>query len=251
MDLWPAGGPGLPQVLPEGQEPRAERQSSSCSLPAVDQTAHVIDFLIRPVSAVILPQVFDGGDGQDEEHGGQSQFRLESLDQGDEVQQSDEDEVDVGEPVELLEEVLGQEGQQRVLGGLNLVVRVGSVRVLLPFGAVVEKVGVDEPAFALLRFLLSPPGASRTLGRAQLFLLRRHRQPRSQLSLFARFLVVSRKTSDSFGLCYHSFTGPMFVSVLAGVQADGSVSSMSAPLIAGRRETFCLFSLFLLGRMLR
>lgn len=75
-------------------------------LHAVHQTIHVIDFFIRPVSPVILPQVFDGGDRQNKNDRSESKFWLESVDNWDKIQQSDEDEVDVGEPVELLKEVL-------------------------------------------------------------------------------------------------------------------------------------------------
>ena len=40
------------------------------------------------------------------------------------VEENDEEEVEVGEAVELLEEVLGEEGEQRVLGRAHVVVEV-------------------------------------------------------------------------------------------------------------------------------
>lgn len=79
------------------------------SLPAVDQTVHVVDLFIGPVSPVVFPQVFDGGHGQDEDHGSQSELGLERVDNRNKVEQSDEDEVNIGEPVELFEEVLWKE----------------------------------------------------------------------------------------------------------------------------------------------
>lgn len=81
----------------------------------------MIDLLVRAVAAVILPQVLDGRDRQDEEHGGQGQLRLEGIDGWHEVEEGDEHKVHVGQAVELLKEVLGQEGQCRVLGGLEAV----------------------------------------------------------------------------------------------------------------------------------
>ena len=81
----------------------------------------MVDLLVGAVAAVILPQVLDGSDRQDEEHGGQGQLRLEGVDGRHEVEEGDEHEVDVGQAVELLEEVLGQEGERRVLGGLEAV----------------------------------------------------------------------------------------------------------------------------------
>lgn len=89
--------------------------------PAVHQALHVVDLLVGAVAAVILPQVLDGSDRQDEEHGGQGQLRLEGVDSWHEVEERNEHEVDVGQPVELLKEVLGQEGECCVLGGLKAV----------------------------------------------------------------------------------------------------------------------------------
>ena len=40
------------------------------------------------------------------------------------VEENDEEEVEVGEAVELLEEVLGQEGEEGVLGRAHVVVEV-------------------------------------------------------------------------------------------------------------------------------
>ena len=40
------------------------------------------------------------------------------------VKEDDEEEVEVGESVELLEEILGEEGEQRVLGRPHVVVEV-------------------------------------------------------------------------------------------------------------------------------
>ena len=134
----------------------------------------MIDLLVRPVPPVVLPQVFDGSDGQDEDHRSQGQLGLERVDDRHEVEQRDENEVDVGEPVELFEQILGQEGEQGVLGRLNLVVCIVSVRVFLPFGVVVEYVCVHGSGFALFEFLLSLPFDFRIFGHRGVFALSRH-----------------------------------------------------------------------------
>lgn len=81
----------------------------------------MVDLLVGAVAAVILPQVLDGSDRQDEEHGGQGQLRLEGVDSRHEVEERDEHKVDVGQAMELLKEVLRQEGESCVFGGLETV----------------------------------------------------------------------------------------------------------------------------------
>lgn len=109
--------PGGTPVLSATTSPALTRPAS----PAVHQALHVVDLLVGAVAAIILPQVLDGRDRQDEEHGGQGQLRLEGIDGWHEVEEGDEHKVDIGQAVELLKKVLGQEGQRRVLGGLELV----------------------------------------------------------------------------------------------------------------------------------
>ena len=82
----------------------------------------MVDLLVGAVTAVVLPQVLEGRDRQDEEHRRQCQAGLKGVHGRHEVEQRDEDEVHVGQAMELLEQVLGQEGQQSVLGGLEPVV---------------------------------------------------------------------------------------------------------------------------------
>lgn len=115
--LWELVPGGTPALCASRALPSPARTLSAS--PAVHQALHVVDLLVGAIAAVILPQVLDGGDRQDEKHGGQGQLRLEGIDGRHEVEEGDEHKVDVGQAVELLEEVLGQEGQCRVLGGLE------------------------------------------------------------------------------------------------------------------------------------
>lgn len=122
-DLLTALSPHLRWLSPGARRDPALSATTPCltrpASPAVHQALHVVDLLVGAVAAVILPEVLDGGDRQDEEHGGQGQLRLEGIDGWHEVEQGDEHKVDIGQAVELLKEVLGQEGQCRVLGGLE------------------------------------------------------------------------------------------------------------------------------------
>lgn len=94
----------------------------------------MVDLLVGAVTAVVFPQVLDGRDRQDEEHGGQGQLRLEGVDRRHEVEQRDEDEVDIGQAVELFKEVLRQKGEGRVLGGLETVAGQGGPLGFLRLG---------------------------------------------------------------------------------------------------------------------
>lgn len=148
------------------------------TLPAVHQTVHVVDLLVGPVPPVVLPQVLDGGDGQDEDDRGEGELRLERVHHRHEVEQRDEDKVNIGKAVELLEEVLGQEGEHGVLGGLDLVAGVVSVGVLLALGAVEEYVDVHQPRLALFALLFPLPldfGGS--FGRPGVLGVPRHNRP--------------------------------------------------------------------------
>lgn len=99
---------------------------------AVDPAGGVVDPIVRTVPAPVLEGVLDGRDAQDEDEGQHGYLLPEGVHGGHEVQQNDEEEVEVGESMKLLEEILGNEGEQRVLGGTDSVVRVGPVRVLAP-----------------------------------------------------------------------------------------------------------------------
>lgn len=186
-------------------------------LPAVHQAVHVVDLLVGPVPPVVLPQVLDGGNGQDEDDGREGELRLERVHHRHEVEQRDEDKVNIGEAVELLEEILRQEGEHGVLGGLDLVAGVVSVWVLLALGAVEEYVDVHEARLALLALLFSRPldfGGS--LGRPRVLGVPRHNRPgpgraessRAEpgLQTFPHLSVSRPLIRQSVPLCYHSFS---------------------------------------------
>ena len=72
----------------------------------------------------------DGRDAEDEDDGDHGDFLAESRDGRNPVEQHDEQEVEVGEAVELFQQVLGHERQRRVLGGADAVVGVRLVRMV-------------------------------------------------------------------------------------------------------------------------
>lgn len=83
-----------------------------------------VDQTIRLKPAVILPYVLTSRHRQNHYDGDQSDFWLEGFHHRDEVESGEEDEVDIRKAVELFEQILGQEGEDRILGGPDPVVFV-------------------------------------------------------------------------------------------------------------------------------
>lgn len=81
------------------------------------------------MSAPVLEQVFNRCHPQHKQHRKHGDLLAESVDRRHPVQQHDKYEIQIGHPVELFEEVAGQERQQRVFGGAYPVVRPFAVRV--------------------------------------------------------------------------------------------------------------------------
>lgn len=95
------------------------------TLPIIHLTEQTVDPTVRPLSPIVFPEVCHRGDGHHHGEGQDCDRRLESIDDGHEVQRADEQEVNIGEPVHLFKEVLGEERQPGVLGGAYLVPLVG------------------------------------------------------------------------------------------------------------------------------
>ena len=78
----------------------------------------------------VLEDVLDRRHPQHEDDRQHGDLLAERVDGRHPVEQDDEEEVEVGEAVELLKQVLGEEGERGVLGGADVVVEVGAVRVV-------------------------------------------------------------------------------------------------------------------------
>jgi hypothetical protein len=94
----------------------------------------VVLLAVGAVAAEVLVGVLDGGDEEHEgerEHGGAA---AEDGDLGELVEHGDDEEVDVGQPAELLEEVAREEGEKRVLCGPDGVPRERLQRRGVPYG---------------------------------------------------------------------------------------------------------------------
>lgn len=98
-------------------------------LPAIDQGLSVIDDFIRFVSPEVFPGILDGGDSEDDTDWNHAHHWLERIDHGDEIQNDDAHKIEIGKAVQLLEKVLGYEGQHCVLAGLDLVPAIVAVGV--------------------------------------------------------------------------------------------------------------------------
>lgn len=87
--------------------------------------------VIAAVSLVVIVGVLNARDHEhtDERDGGGD--GRERRDDGDQLQHQQAQEVEVGQPLELLEQVVRDEVQQRVLGGLDVVFGIIKLRVEL------------------------------------------------------------------------------------------------------------------------
>lgn len=82
-----------------------------------DGASAVVFKLVGAVTAEVFVGVFDGGDGEDKGEREDGSFTAEDAELGDLIHGGEDEEVDVGETVELLEEVAREEGEERVFGG--------------------------------------------------------------------------------------------------------------------------------------
>lgn len=69
------------------------------ALPAVDEAFSVVDHFVGFVPLEVFPSILDGSDPQDDTDGYQVHLRLESIDHGDKIQNSNAHEIDIGKPV--------------------------------------------------------------------------------------------------------------------------------------------------------
>lgn len=92
------------------------------NLPAVNMAQKPVDQMIWLKPAVVFPDILDSRHWQHQYDRSQSDLWLEGLHHRNKVECSKEDEVDIGKAMELLKQILGQEGEERILCGLNLVV---------------------------------------------------------------------------------------------------------------------------------
>lgn len=126
---------------------------SLSSLPAVNEARRVVQLPVRLVPPEILPGVLQGRQTQHDTDGNQSYLWLEGIYNGDEVEYSQAYEVDVGQAVELLEKVHGDEEERGVLGGLDAVAWEVAIGLLPLLQALIRQIG--RQAAELL--LPSPP----------------------------------------------------------------------------------------------
>ena len=94
---------------------------------AVHSTRRVVHVLVAGVPSPVLEEVFDGGDDEDEDDGDHGDLLAKGVDGGHPVEEDNEEKVEVGKAVELLEQVPGNEAEQGVLGRPDPVVEVGRV----------------------------------------------------------------------------------------------------------------------------
>lgn len=75
------------------------------------------------MAAPVFIGILDGRDKKDEGEGKDRSPTAEDRKLGELVEDGDDEEVDVGDTVELLEQVAGEEGENRVLAGADRIAR--------------------------------------------------------------------------------------------------------------------------------
>lgn len=100
-------------------------------LPFEHPARGVVDAFVAQVPAPVFEDVLDGRHTENEDDRHHGDLLAEGVDSRDPVEQNDEEEVEVGESVKLLEQVLRQEREDGVLRGADEVVGVSTVRMLV------------------------------------------------------------------------------------------------------------------------
>lgn len=113
------------------------------ALPGVDEARRVVELSVRLVPPEVLPGVLQRRQSDDDADGDQGYLRLERVHYRDKVQDGQADEVKVGQPVKLLEEVHGEEEEGGVFGGLDGVSREVPVGLLPLFLSLIRQVGLQ------------------------------------------------------------------------------------------------------------
>lgn len=80
-----------------------------------------VDRTIQFKPAEVFPDILYSRYGEHQCDRNQSDLWLEGLHHGNKVQSSQEDKVDIGKAMQLLKQILGQEGKERIFCGPDLV----------------------------------------------------------------------------------------------------------------------------------
>lgn len=115
-------------------------------LGTVNAAGGVVYPLVRLPPPMVLEGILDGRHAQNKDDRDHGHFLAESTHGRDPIEQDDEEEVEVCETVELLQEVLGDEGKRSVLGCPDGIVRISPIWMI--FGSCARRndmVGHDRP----------------------------------------------------------------------------------------------------------
>lgn len=96
----------------------------------VDATCRIIDSFVRRKTSPILEQILNCCHSEHEQQREHCNFFAEHIEFRHPVEELYEDEVEIGDPMKLLDEIFWQKAEQRVLGGANLVLGVATVRMI-------------------------------------------------------------------------------------------------------------------------
>ena len=118
----------------------------------------MINGLVGSVAPVILERILDPRDGQHEQQREHGDLLGDGIHDRHPVQQHDEHKIHVRRSMELLEQILRDEREDRVLGGLDVVVMVTAVRMRPRIDVVCDQVIRDDIPVGRLGILQSLGG---------------------------------------------------------------------------------------------
>lgn len=98
-------------------------------LPVINLTQQFVDLSVRLPSPEVFPEVLHCSNRHNNGQGQNGDHWLKSTDNRHEVQRADEQEVNIGNTVQLLKEVLWDEREPCVLGGADFVPTVGTLQL--------------------------------------------------------------------------------------------------------------------------
>lgn len=112
-----------------------------CFVPAIDEAGHAVELTITLVASDILPSILDGGQSQNDTNGNEGHLWLESVHGWDKVEHHQTHKINIGNSVELFQQVHRDEGPDSVFCGLDAISRIVPVGMIFWLLVLIKQVG--------------------------------------------------------------------------------------------------------------
>lgn len=113
----------------------------TCFVPAIDEAGHAVELTITLVASEILPSILDGSQAQNDTNGNDGHLWLESIHCWNKVEHSQAEEINIGDPMELFQQVHRDEGPDAIFCCLDTISCIVSVGMIFRFLVLVKQVG--------------------------------------------------------------------------------------------------------------